>query len=53
MTRLVISGSWANGAGIGGSKDIQDGVFAIPSPSGAWRRSFLSELFISDPESLS
>ena len=51
VTRLVITGSYANGAGVGGSSDIQDGVFAILKAEWGLASKLLSELFIGDSES--
>ena len=51
VTRLVITGSFANGAGLAGSKDIQDGVFAILKAEWGLASKLLSELFIGDAES--
>ena len=52
VTRLIITGSFANGAGIAGSKGIQDGVFAILKAEWGLASKLLSELFIGDAESI-
>ncbi|HUF54847.1 MAG TPA: adenylate/guanylate cyclase domain-containing protein [Dehalococcoidia bacterium] len=51
VPRLVISGSYANGAGLAGSKDIQDGVFTILKAEWGLASKLLSELFIGEGES--
>jgi len=51
VTHLVITGSFANGAGIGGSQGIQDGVFSILKAEWGLASKLLSELFVGDGES--
>jgi class 3 adenylate cyclase len=51
VTRLVIAGSYANGAGLAGSKELQDGVFSILKAEWGLASKVLSELFIGDTES--
>jgi pimeloyl-ACP methyl ester carboxylesterase len=51
VTRLVITGSYADGAGLAGSRDIMDGVFAILKAEWGLASKLLSELFIGDAES--
>jgi class 3 adenylate cyclase len=48
VSRLIIVGSYANGAGIGGSPDIQAGVFSILKAEWGLASKLLSELFVGD-----